>query len=117
MLKVYIAGPYTAINQFDQRRNIDNAIEHGKEVALAGFVPCVPHANTAFWERDSRFAHWTHTDWMQRICLPQMLSCDIVFFTGDWQQSVGCLIEHEEAERLGLRRVYSIEELKKAVAA
>jgi len=47
MKLVYVAGPFSGPTRNVVEANIRRAVEVGLEVAKAGFMPVVPHANTA----------------------------------------------------------------------
>lgn len=112
MKLVYIAGPYTADNDILTLRNIHAAEEHGKQVALRGFVPLIPHKNTALWDFDKRFAHWDHTTWIEQICFPLLRCCNAVLVTGDFANSKGTMMEIQHAAQAGIHIAYSLQELE-----
>lgn len=110
---VYIAHPYRANSVEGVRRNIQRAEEFGKQVALKGGIPLIPHNNTRLWDLDSRFDTWSPRDWVSKICLPLLRRCDILFLCGNWKRSKGCLMELEEAQKLGIDVVISKDGISK----
>ena len=42
-LKIYIAGPYTALTEYAVRKNVDYAMDVGIELLRRGHSPFVPH--------------------------------------------------------------------------
>lgn len=96
MKKVYIAHPYTTHG--DAASNFDRQVEICKMVFGAGFIPVspiltfgqtIPH-NDAYYKTAMEACFWL------------LKHCDEVWFFGEWEQSKGCLMEKEYAEKLGL---------------
>lgn len=47
---VYVAAPYTGKSHLDVEKNVLRARIIGAELAKKGFVPLIPHSNTAYME-------------------------------------------------------------------
>lgn len=99
---VYIAGPYRG----DVYKNVKKAEWHASRVARSMISFICPHSNG-----------YPHEDiglpdeyWIE-MTLEIMRRYDVVLVTGDYKKSDGTLGEIKEAERLGIRVVYSISEL------
>ena len=92
---IYIAGPYTAQEGKTVTENIMAAEVVGKEVALLGHTPLIPHMNTAHWEHDDRFKSWTHAEIIERLCKPLIAKCDAILMMDGWAGSKGANIEFE----------------------
>ena len=91
---VYIAGPYRGRDSWEVERNIFRARELGAEAASRGFMPVIPHANTAHFAGADEF-------WLEGT-LELMRRCDEVWVLPDWTRSSGTRGEVAEALRLGL---------------
>jgi len=94
---VYIAGPYTATTIDKRNANIEAASAAGRDLLAKGYVPIVPHANTAGWELDPRFKHVDFLE-MDFVLLDR---ADCVCLVGDWQKSKGTLQEIDRANANG----------------
>jgi hypothetical protein len=101
-LKVYVAGPYTIGEQFD---NVRIAIIAGNELYNMGFVPFIPHLNS-LWNLVSprHYQDWLAYDreWLD--------VCDIVLRLPG--PSCGAQCEVERAREQGKPVFHSIEDLK-----
>ncbi len=92
---IYIAGPYTAQEGKSVAQNIMAAEAVGKEVALLGHTPLIPHMNTAHWEQDDRFKSWTPEEIIERLCKPLIAKSDAILMMDGWAGSKGAKIEFE----------------------
>lgn len=95
---IYVCGPYTAPTRQQQKQNIMLAEEAAKDILINNMIPIVPHKITSFWEFDRRFIHFTHSDWLNRFCLPLLKSCDGLFLCDGWKDSKGALMELKYAK-------------------
>jgi len=109
----YVAGPYTAPTRDEVAANVARAVEYGKQVLAAGFVPVVPHKITEFWDLDGRFAGYTHGDWLEKYCFPLLKQCHAIFLYPGWAKSKGACREFDFALEHGIPVVHSVEELKR----
>jgi len=103
---VYIAGPYRAKTSWQIEENIFNARIYGAAVAALGFMPVVPHANTANYDdiQDDKF-------WINGT-MEILRRCDAVLMIPGFERSSGSKGEEKEALALGKPVFYSLEELK-----
>jgi hypothetical protein len=106
---IYIAGRYTEDHPYLIQRNIDMARYYSQEVALLGGFPICPHANLAHFEGIQDYNFFAEGN------LILMRRCDAVFFIPDWQYSKGAKEEHDCATRLGMDRVYALNEVNALV--
>lgn len=102
---VYICGPYTAPTRDEVQRNINVAERAGKAVLKMGHTPLIPHRISAHWDDDPEFnpEEWTHTAWMEKLCLPLLSKCDAILMLDGWPNSKGSVMEFEYACQLDLR--------------
>ena len=103
MKHVYISSPYSS---GDPVANVKHAIYIAEEVWTMGFCPYVPHLNH-FWH--SILPH-SWEDWLI-LDLSWLEKCDILLRVDG--ESKGADLEVKEAQRLGIKVVYSIEELRR----
>lgn len=106
LIVVYVAGPYRAITVWQVECNIHRAREVGIEVARAGFMPLVPHANTAHYDGIQSDEFWL------RGTMELLRRADAVMLVPGWVKSEGTRLEIEEANRLGLPVFETIEALQ-----
>lgn len=125
---IYIAGPFRASTAWGIAENVRAAERVGLEVARAGAMPLIPHANTAHFHGEgpqlghdfSASSHCRHcligfgdirktevcsmlSDrfWLEGT-LELLRRCDAVLLVPGWEKSSGTRAEIEEAERLGI---------------
>lgn len=109
MKLIYVAGPYSAATLEERQLNISAAKHVGKLVARLGYMPVIPHCNTAGFELitpDITGQFWL--DGTKEL----MLRCDGVVLFDGWQQSAGTLIEKDAADKAGIPVFYSLYGLK-----
>lgn len=71
---VYVAAPLTG-DPVVMAANVDRAIRWGEQLALAGFVPFVPHAHGVRYQAECSHDY----EWWMRWCLAQVARQDAVF--------------------------------------
>lgn len=100
-MRIYIAGPYT---KGDVVPNVRAAIEAGDKVAALGHVPFVPYL-THFWHMliPHEYEFWMAQD------LEWLKVCDAILRLPG--ESSGADKEVGEAQKLGLRLFFSIENI------
>ena len=96
-LRIFVAGPYGDYeSQTTRDANVENARNIGKELALRGHFPFIPHTMLHGWELDDRFRiqHFKEIDyaWLE--------FCDALFFIAE---SPGANVERDLALRRGLQ--------------
>jgi hypothetical protein len=98
-LVIYIAGPYRAPTAWGISENVRAAERVGLEVARAGAMPLIPHANTAHF-------HGECTDelWIEGT-LELLRRCDAAVFLPNWHHSTGSRGEWEECMRRHMPRL------------
>lgn len=94
---VYVAGPYRAHTRERVELNIAAAKHVGALAIAKGWMPLIPHANTAGFE------HLTQADddFFLRGTLELMRRCDAVVLCPGWVASIGTRKEIEIAKSIG----------------
>jgi len=102
MKLVFISGPYRdPRGEWYITQNIQRAMRVGREIALLGGFPVIPHGNTAHMGgTDIPDSFWLDGD------IVLMQRCDAVLFMNGWRHSAGALDEHMEAGLYGLPIFY-----------
>lgn len=98
MKLIYIAGRYRGHTREAVASNIQAALFVGRLVAEKGYMPVIPHANTAGFEH---LCELGDEFWLDGT-LELMRRCDAVVLVAGWQESSGTLGEIEEATALGI---------------
>lgn len=106
MKLIYVAGPYRASTGWGVDQNIQRAREIGAQVAEAGGLPVVPHANTAHYDGIQNDTFWLDGT------LELMRRCDAVLMSPTWEKSMGSRGEHAEAIKRGLPVFYELSALR-----
>ena len=108
MLRIYIAGPYTAPTPADVDRNILAARDVQAHLLRMGHAPLCPHSMTARFERDYpdiSYEAYLRTD------LAWVEVCEAMFMLPGWAQSAGSRREHDRALERGIMIFYSLGEV------
>lgn len=94
MPKIYIAGKITG----EHYEKIYNKF-HKAEIYLYSLNYSVINP-TKIIDRD--------TEWKEamRVCIKQLVDCDVVYALKDWKESEGATIEIELAKKLGIKILY-----------
>lgn len=91
MKLVYIAGPFRAATAWGVAENVRAAERVGLEVARVGYMPVIPHANTAHFHGEGDDDFWIEGT-------PELLRrCDAVVLVPGWERSSGTRAEITEA--------------------
>lgn len=111
-MRIYIAGPYGkhSLSVEQREANVKVAIESTRELIKLGHHPYVPHLSHYIhegWEDSPDEKSWKKSD------LVWLKVCDAILMVGDFESSPGALNEREEAQKLGLKVFYSIQQLVK----
>lgn len=97
---IYVAGPFTGPTAWDIAENVRAAERIGLEVARAGGMPVIPHANTHLFHGQLTSAFWyAGTLALMRVCAG-------VVFLPTWQKSTGSIDERVEADRLEIPTLF-----------
>jgi len=106
MKLVFIAGPFTGPTAWDIAQNVRRAEELGLEVARAGFMPVIPHANTALFHGQCTEEFW-YEGTRALLC-----RCDMLIRLPGWESSKGAKCEVGLAWARGIPICDTIEELR-----
>ncbi len=93
---IYIAGPFRAPTAWGIAENVRAAERVGLEVARAGGMPLIPHANTAHFHGEGADELWLEGT------LELLRRCDAMVLVDGYERSSGTKAEIKEAERLGI---------------
>lgn len=107
-MRVYIAGPYTALRSSDVDRNILTARDAQAELYRMGHTPLCPHSMTAGFERDYpdiEYNVYIETD------LEWLKLCDAILMLPGWEDSNGSIKEHQFAIDNGIEVYYSLDDV------
>ena len=107
MKVIYVAGRFSAPDQWQRARNVRAAESLAFAVAEAGAMPLNPLNNT-----HNFFGTLTDAFWYEGT-LELMRRCDAVILVPGWEGSKGVAAELAEARRRGLPVFERIEQLKK----
>jgi hypothetical protein len=104
-LRIFVAGPY-GDNEPKKiiERNVKHARDVGKELALKGHFPFIPHTMLHGWETDNRFTIQHFKD----IDFKWLSFCDALFFISS---SKGADEERSIAQAKGLTIYTSLDEV------
>lgn len=83
MKVIYVAGPYSADNEYGVKLNIRAAEDAAVDIWKAGAVAICPHLNTAHW--GNLLSHQEFVDGDLEI----VRRCDAVFMVDGWERSSG----------------------------
>ena len=96
MKKAYVAGPYRAKTHYEIEQNIRRAEAVAIELWQKGYAVFCPHKNTAHFDGLCPDYVWLEGD------LEWLVYADVLVLVPGWENSLGTLLEREEAERLGI---------------
>lgn len=106
MKVVYVAGPYSAPNEYLVKKNIARAEGVALGIWLSGKAAAIcPHLNTAHW--GSVLTHKQFLDGDVAI----LKRCDALIMVEDWKLSKGAVIEHMAAVENNVPVFYTIQAL------
>lgn len=98
---IYIAGPFTGPTAWHIAENVREAERWGLEVAYAGGMPVIPHANTHLFHGQLTADFW------YAGTLALLRACAGIVLIHGWSDSRGARDEEAEAHRLGLGVFYA----------
>lgn len=93
MKKVYLSGRITGTEDFVERFNMyENVLK------IQGYHVINP----------LKLNHKKNATWLEYIItdITALAGCDAIALMPDWQQSAGCRIEFEVAQKLGLQSIH-----------
>ena len=101
----YISGPYRSDTIWGIKQNIDKAELCALVYWKKGYAVICPHKNTAFLDGVILNDEFIEGDleFLQRM---DPAKGDTIVMMLDWKKSAGAVIEHDEAQGLGLRIAY-----------
>lgn len=108
--RVYVAGPYSDDNVIGILNNMRRGMDWSKKVFLAGHAPFAPWLDYLYQlllQPDEELVvddYYAHS-------LAWLRAADVVLMTPGWEQSKGSVREREEAHRLHIRVVYTVEDI------
>lgn len=104
-LRIFVAGPY-GDNETEEvkEKNVEVAKQIGKELALKGHFPFIPHTMLHGWEMDKRFT----IEIFKTIDLKWLEFCDALFFIAE---SSGSNEEKYQAVKKGLQIFTDLEKV------
>ena len=111
MILIYVAGPYRGSTREETELIISAAKHVGKLVARKGFMPVVPHTNTAGYEHLA--PELTDEFWLDGT-LEIMRRCDAVCMVAGFEFSSGSINEMKVATTLHMPIYRSAHHLPKA---
>lgn len=110
-LRIYIAGPYTSLDENGHELNTHRAIDAGISVFQKGHYPYIPHL-THYVDIRAKAAG-IELSWADYIKwdLPWLDMCDALLYLG---KSKGADLELERAKEQGKRIYFSVAEIPEA---
>lgn len=110
---VYVLGKYTDTSREKIKANIEVADKAARELLKLGFIPIIPHKNSAFWdEKDEEIGkRFKREDWLTEYCFPLQERCDMTFLSSNWIGSPGSEAEHIHAHLIRQPHSEKIEDL------
>lgn len=108
MKLIYVAGRFSGMDRACVERNIEAATQVGLQVAAAGAMPVIPHANTQHPEFETL---QPYEFWIAGT-MALLERCDALITVPGWEASKGACGEVKRATELGMPRFGSVEELK-----
>lgn len=111
MKKVYIAGAYSSDNVIGVFDNIREGLRWSTKVFLKGFAPFSPWIDFHFHLMLREGEILEIKDYYE-YSMAWLRVSDIIFVTPGWENSKGTKKEIEEAIKLGIPVVYSLEDIK-----
>lgn len=96
MKVVYVAGKFRAKTAWGVAENVRAAERVGYEVAAAGAMPLIPHANTAHFDGTMTAEFWLEGT------MELLRRCDAVVMVPGWRTSQGAMAEFLHAQELQL---------------
>lgn len=112
MIRVYVAGPYSADNVLDVLKNIGRGEKACAELFAKGYAPFCPWHDKSYVidnpEADFKVSQF------YAYSLAWLEVSDAVVLLPGWERSKGTIAEVDRAEQLGIPVYYSVAELLEA---
>lgn len=93
MSKIYISGPITGIPNQNRKAFEEASVR----LTCTGWDAVIPHDVSS------------ETEWLlaMKADIKALMDCDAIFMLSEWQKSIGAVIEHDLAVKLGYLVFYS----------
>ena len=104
---VYVAGPYNGPNVVVVLANMRAGYQASIEVLKQGYAPFCPWTDYQF----GLMSDGLKIDDYRRFCMEWLEVSHVCLFLSGWENSKGCVDEHNRAIELRIPIVYSIDEL------
>lgn len=111
MLRVYVAGAYSASNVIDVLNNMRRGMRISTEVLLAGFAPFAPWLDYHY-QLQLRDGEELSVNDYYAYSMAWLEASDIVYVIPGWENSKGTLAEIERAHAFKIPVVFSMNDLK-----
>ena len=105
MLKVYVAGPYSADNVIDVLKNIGKGRQACADLFALGFAPFCPWHDADFIIMNPDINH--PVQYFRDYCIEWLKVSDVMLLIDGWQKSVGCQEEVKLAKELNIPIFYN----------
>ena len=110
MKRVYVAGAYSSDNIIGILDNMREGMRWATKVFLEGHAPFTPWLDFHFQLMLREEERLSVEDYYQ-YSLTWLRVADVVFVTPGWETSGGTIAEIAAAKRIGIRVVYSLDEI------
>lgn len=107
MILIFVAGPYTAPTPEAIEANIKRCELLAMEVQALGCGAVCPNSMGRHWNGED-----PTRDQVMASAKLALSRCDAIIVAEGWQNSTGTKEEIVEADKLGLKVLYSLDELK-----
>jgi nucleoside 2-deoxyribosyltransferase len=109
MIRVYVAGPYSADNVIDVLRNIGRGQQACAEIFRLGFAPFCPWHDKSF-VTDQPEEHLT-VEQFYRYSMSWLEVSDCLYVLSGWRKSKGTVAEVDRAMELGKPVFFDLQSL------
>jgi hypothetical protein len=115
MIRIYVAGPYSANNVLDVLKNIGRGQKACAELFRLGFAPFCPWHDKSFVtdQPEEQFA----VEQFYRYSMAWLEVSDCILILPGWEGSRGTIAEYERAAELGIPQFFNKEDLIEWMAA
>ncbi len=107
-LKIYIAGPYSAVTEEQRLRNVNAAIDAGIKILFKGHFPFIPHLTHFVDIRAEEINHPIGWEGYIKWDMVWLEMCDALLYLGS---SRGADLELQVAANVGKQIFYSVDEI------